>query len=106
MELQLKIIGAILILLALVHVVFPRYFDWENDLKSMSLINRQIMQVHTLFIALTVLLMGILCMMCSRDLIHTRLGHAFCLGPWNILVREVGNPVFWIFCGSMARQKV
>jgi len=61
MELQIKIIGALLVVLAFIHIIFPKYFDWENDLKTLSLINKQIIQVHTFFIALTVLFMGLLC---------------------------------------------
>jgi hypothetical protein len=80
MEIHLKIIGALLILLALVHVVFPRYFHWKEDLKSLSLINRQMMKTHTFFIALVVLLMGLLCLTSSAQLLQTALGNTICLG--------------------------
>ena len=80
MEIHLKIIGTILIGLALVHVIFPRYFDWVNDLKPVSLINRQMMYVHTLFVALVVLLNGLLCITSSAELAETDLGHKICLG--------------------------
>ena len=68
MELQLKIIGFLLVLLALVHIIFPKYFDWKNECRSLSLVNRQIMYVHTFFIALMILLMGILCFTSSGSL--------------------------------------
>jgi len=74
MEIQLKIIGALLILLALIHFIFPKYFHWDKELSSLSLVNRQMMQIHTLFIALTLLLMGILCINSSNELITTNLG--------------------------------
>jgi len=80
MELHLKIIGTLLIALALVHVIFPRYFDWKNDLKPLSLINRQMMLVHTLFLALTVLLMGILCLTGATEITGTKLGNNIALG--------------------------
>ncbi|QIX62925.1 hypothetical protein HER32_17800 [Hymenobacter sp. BT18] len=80
MELQLRIIGASLVLLAMLHAGFPRYFNWAGELKPLSLINRQMMYVHTLFIALVVLLMGLLCISCAPDLLHTRLGHGVALG--------------------------
>jgi len=80
MELHLKAVGFLLIFLALIHIVFPRYFDWENDLGAISLINRQIMYVHTFFIALTVFLMGILCLTNAADLIRTTLGQKITLG--------------------------
>ncbi|MBG8555928.1 hypothetical protein [Hymenobacter guriensis] len=80
MELQLKLIGALLLLLAGLHAGFPRYFNWAGELKPLSLINRQMMYVHTLFIALVVLLMGLLCLGYASDLLHTRLGHGVALG--------------------------
>ena len=57
MEVHLKIIGILLMLLALVHTIFPRYFNWKNELKELSLMNRQMMKIHTFFIAVTVFLM-------------------------------------------------
>jgi hypothetical protein len=80
MELHLKITGIVLIILALVHIVFPRYFDWKGDFKTVSLINKQMMYVHAFFVAVTVLLMGLLCVYCTEDLVHTRLGKQISLG--------------------------
>ena len=80
MEAHLKGIGVVLVVLALLHVGFPRYFNWAGELKSLSLINRQMMYVHTLFIALVVLLMGVLCLSCAPDLVSTGLGKKICLG--------------------------
>lgn len=80
MEFHLKIIGPLLVMLGLVHVIFPRYFKWKNELHNLSLINRQVMMVHTFFIALTVLLMGLLCFISSSDLVNSHLGRTVCLG--------------------------
>lgn len=80
MEAHLEFIGTLLILLALLHVGFPRYFDWAGELKPLSLINRQMVYVHTLFIALVVLLMGILCLTCAPELVATGLGKKISLG--------------------------
>lgn len=80
MAIHLKLIGFILIILSLVHVVFPRYFNWKEELKSLSLINRQMMIIHTFFIALVVLLMGLLCISYSTELIDTKLGKNISLG--------------------------
>jgi hypothetical protein len=80
MHLHLKIIGILLIALALVHIVFPKYFNWNKELSSLSLINRQMMTVHTFFIALTVFLMGLLCLTSSGELIDTSLGKKISLG--------------------------
>ena len=80
MELHYKIIGIILIALAFVHVIFPKYFKWKEELKSLSLINQQIMKVHTFFIALVVFLIGLLCLTSSYELINTELGKKVSLG--------------------------
>jgi hypothetical protein len=80
MELHLKIIGLLLIGLAIIHVIFPAYFNWKKELKSLSLINIQMMYVHTFFVAFTVFLIGLLCFFCSYDIIHTMLGKQLSLG--------------------------
>ena len=74
MELQLKIIGILLIFLALLHWTFPRYFKWRQELSSLSLVNRQLMYVHTFFIAFMVFLMGLLCFSSAAELLNTPLG--------------------------------
>lgn len=80
MEIHFKIIGVLLIALACVHIIFSKYFDWDSELKSLSLINRQMMTIHTFFIALTVFLMGLLCLTSSRELIQTDFGKKLSLG--------------------------
>ena len=80
MALHLIISGYVMIFLAVVHGAFPRRFNWEKEFSTVSLINRQMMYVHTLFIALIVLLMGILCISSSKDLIETVLGKRICMG--------------------------
>ena len=80
MEIHFKIIGVVLMALALIHIIFPKYFNWEEELKSLSLMNKQMMTVHTFFIALTVFLMGLLCLISTNELIETKLGKTICLG--------------------------
>ena len=80
MELHLRFIGVLLIALALLHLVFPRYFDWENEFNSVSLINKEMMYVHTFFIGLVVLLMGVLCLSSAVELTQTVLGKRISFG--------------------------
>ena len=87
MELNLNIAGWLMIVLAFLHAAFPRYFNWTNELKSLSLVNRQMMVIHTGFIALTVFLVGILCLTSGTELIGTKLGKRVCMGLgifWSI----------------------
>jgi hypothetical protein len=86
MEIHFKIIGVLLIALSIVHTIFPTYFNWKNELPGLSLINRQMMYVHTFFIALLVFLVGLLCLTSSHDLIETGLGKKV----------TFGLGVFWI----------
>lgn len=87
MDLQLKITGVLLMLLSMLHLIFPRYFNWKQELNSLSLINKQLMYVHTFFIAFVVFLMGLLCVTSSADLATTPLGKqiAFALAVfWSV----------------------
>lgn len=80
MQLQLEFIGALLVVLALLHAGFAWYFDWRREFATVSLINRQMMYVHTFFIALAVLLMGLLCLTSATELVGTPLGRRVALG--------------------------
>ncbi|MGV3612798.1 MAG: hypothetical protein ACO1N0_17690 [Fluviicola sp.] len=80
MEIHMQLIGVLLIILALIHTIFPKYFNWKEELKSVSLINRQMMIVHTFFIALAIFLMGLLCLTYPTELIETKLGKIVSLG--------------------------
>ena len=80
MQLHLKIIGLCLISLGLAHAIFPRQFNWKHELGSLSIINREMMYVHTFFIALTLLLVGALCLTSSTELTETTLGKRVSLG--------------------------
>lgn len=87
MEFHLYIIGSLLMVLAIVHIIFPKYFNWKIELQTLSLINRQMMTTHTFFIALTVFLMGLLCVTSATQLIETSLGNKITLGLaifWSI----------------------
>ena len=80
METQYKIIGFNLIFLALLHIIFPQYFNWKEELQKLNLINREMMVVHTFFVSLTVLLMGLLCITSPYELLHSTLGKKTSLG--------------------------
>ena len=101
MILNFKIIGFLLMGLALVHIIFPKYFNWKEELKSLSLINKQMMTIHTFFIALVVFLMGLLCLTSATELIETRLGKTISLGLaifWSLrlIIQFFGySPKLW-----------
>jgi len=73
-ELHLRIAGALQIILALLHLVFPRRFQWREELARLSLLNRQIFYVHTAFICLVMVLLGALSLCAPAALLEpTRL---------------------------------
>jgi hypothetical protein len=80
MELNLKIISVLLMVLALIHGIFPKYFKWKKELHTLSIINRQLMYIHSFFIGFVLLLMGLLCLTSATELIETSLGRRICLG--------------------------
>jgi len=80
MIVHFRVIGSLLILLAFSHIVFPWFFNWKEELKRLSLINRQIMTIHTFFIALVVFLVGVLCLSAGQELMGTGLGRRLCVG--------------------------
>ena len=101
MDLHFKIAGVVLIILAGAHAIFPRYFNWKEELQPLSLINRQMMQVHTLFIALAVFLIGLLMVTSAAELTGTPFGKTISLGLalfWTVrlLVQFFGySPKLW-----------
>jgi hypothetical protein len=101
MQTHLKIIGIVLIALALIHIFFPKYFNWDKELKSLSLINRQMMIVHTFFIAFSLILMGVLCLTSANELVSTNLGKNISLGFgifWlaRLFIQFFGySPILW-----------
>ena len=80
MELHLKIAGYTMIFLSLIHFLFPKRFNWKTELGSLSLINRQLMYVHTFFVALMVLLMGVICIYSSDEILNSKLGQQLSFG--------------------------
>ncbi|MFT3702725.1 MAG: hypothetical protein QM802_10160 [Agriterribacter sp.] len=101
MEIHFKIIGCLMVVLALLHFSFPKYFNWKQELSPLSIINRQMMYVHMYFIALAVFLIGLLCITSSAELMGTVLGKRVCLGLgifWSarLLVQFFGySPKIW-----------
>lgn len=80
MEIQIKIIGFLLIVLSLIHGIFPKYFNWKEELRPLSLINKQLMTVHTFFIAFVVFLFGVLCLTSAAELTQTKFGKTISFG--------------------------
>lgn len=68
--LHLRLAGAVQIALAALHLFFPRRFRWREELARLSLLNRQIFIVHTLFICLVLVLVGSLSLLAPHTLLE------------------------------------
>jgi hypothetical protein len=71
----------LLAVLALVNLFVPGHLRWRDEMSTLSLVNRQIVQVHNAFINLTVALCATL-LLTSADalLVPSRLSRALLLG--------------------------
>jgi len=101
MQSLLEIAGALLVALALFHAFLPGHFKWRDELRSVTLLTRQIHYIHTFFIALTLLLTGLLCLADARELLHTPLGQKITLGLFvfwlcRLVIQFFGySPALW-----------
>jgi hypothetical protein len=95
MEPHLKIIGILLIILSFAHFFFPKYFNWKQELSSLSIINRQLMYVHAFFIAFVIFLMGLLCITSANELIYTSFGKRISLGLAIFWTARLCAQFFW-----------
>jgi hypothetical protein len=86
LEVNLRIVGALLICAGVGHVALPRALGWREDLAQVSLLNRQVGTVHVFFIGLTCVLLGALPLLMPEELLgRDRL-------PGAVLVVEA---IFW-----------
>ena len=91
----IRLIGCGLVALALIHALFPKVFDWKRELPLLSLVNRQLMTVHTFFIALMVFLMGLLCVSSAELLLHSELGRKILWGLSFFWLARLITQLFW-----------
>jgi hypothetical protein len=90
---NLHIVGALLLLLGVSHVFFNRYFGWDRELETVSLLTRRVFFVHTFFIGLGVVLAGAVSLFYADALLRT-----------GALSRAIlaGMAAFW-FCRLLAQ---
>ncbi len=85
-NIHLKIVGGLMLLLAFAHIHFAKRFGWKEELQRVSLLTRQIFNVHCFFIALVLVLCGLLSILYTGPLLDR--------GP---LARAIlsGLVIFW-----------
>ena len=81
LALHLRAVGLLMAALVVVNLFVPRRFRWREEMASLSLLNRQIFEVHSLFIVLTLALFAALLLTSSDALLEpTRLSRAILIG--------------------------
>ena len=86
MIVHLRIVGALMALLVVMHAFVPRRLRWREELARLSTINRQIFQVHTLFIVLLLAFFAVLFAIYAEALLEP--------GPLSRAVLT-GLTIFW-----------
>jgi hypothetical protein len=78
---HLRIVGVLMALLVVVNLFVPGHLRWREETARLSLVNRQIFQVHSIFIVLTLALFSALLLTSSETLLQpTRLSRAVLIG--------------------------
>ena len=73
--------GVAMASLVIVNLFVPSRFHWREEMARLSLVNRQIFQVHTVFLVLTLALFSALLLTCAAELLEpTRLSRAVLIG--------------------------
>ncbi len=65
---------------AIFHILFWRLFDWKNDLKKISFVNRAIIQIANARLIYFFMFVAFVCFFYTPELPGTRLGNVFLLG--------------------------
>jgi hypothetical protein len=86
MIVHLRIVGAVMALLVVMHAFVPGRLRWREELARLSTINRQIFKVHTMFIVLLLALFAVLFTAYAEALLEP--------GPLSRAVLT-GLTVFW-----------
>ncbi|MFC1824225.1 hypothetical protein ACFL9T_16055 [Thermodesulfobacteriota bacterium] len=74
MELLIKSGGIYNIALVIFHLLFWRIFNWKEDLRSLSFLNRAIMQVLNLSLTLAFIIFSYISLVHTKELMSTSLG--------------------------------
>ncbi len=75
-ETLIKLGGFYNILLIIFHVMFWRIFNWREDLKTLSFLNKAIMQVINISLTLVFAIFSYISLAHTNDLLSTPLGNA------------------------------
>ena len=96
METLLKVGGIYSFGFVVFHLMFRCIFNWKEDLRSLSLLNKAIMQVMNLSLTFAFVIFGYISLFHSAELIGSSLGHSLLtLIALFWLLRAVEQVVFF-----------
>jgi hypothetical protein len=79
--LNFRIVGVLMALLVAVNLAVPARLNWREEMPRLSLINRQVVQAHSIFLILTLALLSALLLTSSETLLErSRLSRALLIG--------------------------
>ena len=67
---HLRFSGVLLILLGVSHAFFDRRLSWRSDIQKLSVVNRQIFTVHWFYVALLLVMLGLLFTLLAPELLR------------------------------------
>ena len=83
---NLRAVGVFMAALVVLNLFVPRHLGWNEDLKRVSLVNRQIFEVHAMFLVLILAMFAVLLLSSSEALVEPSRLSRLILG---------GLTVFW-----------
>ncbi len=83
-DVQLRLVGAVLVGLGLAHVALPRVLAWRPQFAGLAPLTRQVLYTHTFFIGVMCVLLGLAPLLLAADLrqpgrVHTAVLAAECV---------------------------
>lgn len=95
-ETLIRIGGAYCLALVVFHLLFWRLFDWRRDLRSLTYVNRAVMQILNLCLTFTFVIFGVVSLWHTEEMIGTGLGRTLlALIALFWLLRAVEQVVFF-----------
>ncbi len=96
MELLIKLGGIYNIVLVIFHLLFWRLFNWDKDLRSLSFVNRQTMQVVNLCLTIVFMMFAYISLVHTHELLVSPLGKSLLLSMALLwLARSAMQVVFY-----------
>lgn len=88
--------GIYCLVFAVFHVFFWKIFDWKNDLRSLTQVNRGIMHVLNLCLTFLFFFVAYISLFNSEDLVNTKLGKTVLVGiSIFCLLRAIEQIIFF-----------